>query len=154
MFSRLAGTGHVRDREKFFSSSFIILSSKTNLVFCSTLYNQRLACKLNRPVFDRTHLVFQGPIAGSLTSIIPRYSRAPQLVVSPALSPGIPGLHSWQSHQHYPQVGISGLHSWQSHQHYPQLFQGPQLAVSPTLSLIGNQGPHSCSLVSITALTI
>ena len=57
MFSRLAGKGHVRDREKLSSCSFIILSSTTNLFFCSTLYNQRLACKLNRPVFDRTHLV-------------------------------------------------------------------------------------------------
>ena len=51
MFSRLNYTGRVRDREKLCSGNFIILSRNTILVFYSSFYYARLACKLNRPVF-------------------------------------------------------------------------------------------------------
>ena len=59
LFSKPAGTGQIRDREKLSSSNVIILFGPTYLVFSSSFYNARPACKYDRPVFDRTHLVVQ-----------------------------------------------------------------------------------------------
>ena len=57
MFSKQADTGQVRDREKLCSSDIVILLGPTDLLFSSSFYNARLACKCDRPVFDQTHLV-------------------------------------------------------------------------------------------------
>ena len=51
MLSKLAGSDHVRDREKMVNIKIISIFSSTDLVFQSSFYIVRLACYLHGGIY-------------------------------------------------------------------------------------------------------